>query len=64
MLIKILVALIFIAMLASLAAGAGWLMKDGGRSRRVLISLKLRVCLATLLLALLVYGFLSGQLGH
>ncbi|MDN3526506.1 DUF2909 family protein [Halomonas sabkhae] len=64
MLLKILIVLVFIGMLASLAAGAGWLLKDGGRSRGVLISLKLRVLLAALLLALLLYGFYSGHLGH
>ncbi|GED22806.1 DUF2909 family protein [Halomonas halmophila] len=64
MLLKTLIVLVFIAMLASLAAGAGWLLKDGGRSRGVLISLKLRVLLATLLLALLLYGFFTGHLGH
>ncbi|MDT8893789.1 DUF2909 family protein [Halomonas sp. I1] len=63
MLLKVLIALVFLAMVASLAAGAGFLLKDGGRSRRVLISLKLRVCLAALLLALLLYGFYGGGLG-
>lgn len=64
MLLKILIACVFLAMVTSLAAGAGFLIKDGGRSRRVLISLKLRVALAALLLALLVYGFYFGDLGH
>lgn len=63
MLLKTLIALVFLAMVASLAAGAGFLIKDGGRSRRVLVSLKLRVALAALLLALLLYGFYIGNLG-
>ncbi|MBB3191849.1 DUF2909 domain-containing protein [Halomonas cerina] len=63
MLLKILIACVFLAMVTSLAAGAGFLIKDGGRSRRVLISLKLRVGLAALLMALLVYGFYIGNLG-
>ncbi|MDR5858613.1 DUF2909 domain-containing protein [Halomonas eurihalina] len=63
MLLKVLIALVFVAMVASLAAGAGFLLKDGGRSRRVLISLKLRVGLAALLLVLLLYGFYAGGLG-
>lgn len=63
MLLKILIACVFLAMVTSLAAGAGFLIKDGGRSRRVLVSLKLRVGLAALLLALLVYGFYIGNLG-
>ncbi|GEK71827.1 MULTISPECIES: DUF2909 family protein [Halomonas] len=62
MLFKTLIALVFLAMVASLVAGAGFLIKDGGRSRRVLVSLKLRVVLATLLLVLLFYGFHVGHL--
>ncbi|RTR06289.1 DUF2909 family protein [Halomonas nitroreducens] len=63
MLLKTLITFVFVAMVASLAAGAGFLIKDGGRSRRVLASLKLRVGLAALLMALLVYGFYIGDLG-
>ncbi|WP_046078784.1 DUF2909 family protein [Halomonas sp. HG01] len=63
MLLKTLIALVFLAMVASLAAGAGYLIRDGGRSRRVLVLLKLRVALAALLLALLIYGFTVGDLG-
>lgn len=63
MLLKIMIALVFLAMVTSLAAGAGFLLRDGGRSRRVLVSLKLRVALAALLLALLFFGFYLGDLG-
>jgi hypothetical protein len=63
MLLKPLIALVFLAMVASLVAGASFLIKDGGRSRRILVSLKLRVALAALLLALLCYGFYAGHLG-
>ncbi|WP_282040248.1 DUF2909 family protein [Halomonas alimentaria] len=63
MLLKVLIALVFLAMLASLASGAGFLLRDGGASRRLLVSLKLRVALATTLLALLFYGFYAGSLG-
>ncbi|MDT8878075.1 DUF2909 family protein [Halomonas saccharevitans] len=63
MLLKIMIALVFLAMVISLAAGAGFLIRDGGRSRRVLVSLKLRVGLAALLLALLFFGFYLGDLG-
>lgn len=62
MLLKILIALVFTAMVASLAAGAGFLIRDQGQSRRLLISLKLRVSLAATLLALLFYGFYIGEL--
>lgn len=62
MLLKVLIALVFLAMLASLAAGAGFLLHDGSASRRLLVSLKVRVTLATTLLALLFYGFYAGNL--
>ncbi|NWN82365.1 MAG: DUF2909 domain-containing protein [Halomonas sp.] len=62
MLLKVLIALVFLAMLASLAAGAGFLLRDDAASRRLLISLKLRVVLAATLLALLFYGFYAGTL--
>ncbi|MDI5892113.1 DUF2909 family protein [Halomonas rhizosphaerae] len=63
MLLKILIALVFLAMVTSLAVGAGFLVRDGSRSRRVLVSLKVRVALAAALLALLGYGFYLGGLG-
>lgn len=63
MLLKILIAFVFLAMVTSLAVGAGFLIRDGSRSRRVLVSLKVRVALAATLLALLGYGFYLGDLG-
>lgn len=60
--LKLLIALTFIAMLVSLAAGAGFLLKDASTSRRTLTSLKLRISLAVLLMVLLVYGFSQGVL--
>lgn len=63
MLLKILIALVFLAMVASLGAGAGFLIRDGSQSRRLLTSLKLRVALGATLLALLFYGFYLGELG-
>lgn len=62
MLLKILIALVFLAMVVSLAAGASFLIRDGSQSRRVLVSLKIRVALAAMLLALLGYGFTLGDL--
>ncbi|WP_404297691.1 DUF2909 family protein [Halomonas sp.] len=63
MLLKVLIALVFLAMLASLAAGAGFLLRDGAGSRRLLMSLKVRVALTATLLCLLFYGFYAGGLG-
>ncbi|MCE8031609.1 MAG: DUF2909 domain-containing protein [Halomonas sp.] len=62
MFLKTLIALVFLAMLTSLAAGAGFLLRDDISSRRLLVSLKIRVSLAALLLALLFYGFYFGSL--
>lgn len=61
--LKLLIAVVFIGMVASLAAGAGFLLRDDSTSRRLLISLKCRIALACLLVALLLIGFLSGELG-
>ncbi|PMR70792.1 DUF2909 family protein [Halomonas heilongjiangensis] len=57
MLLKILIALVFLSMVTSLAAGAGFLLRDDSQSRRLLVSLKVRVALAATLLGLLFYGF-------
>ncbi|MGQ4879942.1 DUF2909 family protein [Billgrantia sp. LNSP4103-1] len=63
MFLKTLIVVVFLAMLASLAAGVGFLLRDDSSSRRLLVSLKIRVSLAALLLALLFYGFYFGSLG-
>ncbi|QJQ96722.1 MULTISPECIES: DUF2909 family protein [Halomonadaceae] len=60
--LKVLIAAAFMVMLASLAAGAGFLLRDHHASRRVLASLKLRVAMAVLLVVLLIYGFYFGDL--
>ncbi|PAU72378.1 DUF2909 domain-containing protein [Vreelandella alkaliphila] len=61
--LKLLIGLVFIGIVASLAAGAGFLLKDDSSSRRLLASLKWRIGLTCLLMALLVFGFWSGELG-
>ncbi|MWJ28256.1 DUF2909 family protein [Halomonas sp. ZH2S] len=63
MLLKVFIALVFFAMVISLGAGAGFLLRDDSASRRLLSSLKWRIGLGCLLMGLLLYGFLSGQLG-
>jgi len=63
MLLKTLIAAVFMAIVVSLAAGAGFLLRDDTRSRRLLLSLKIRITLTVLLLALLLYGFFLGSLG-
>lgn len=64
MLLKVLIVLLFIAVLASLSSGLVFLFKDQADSRkRLMYALGIRVCLAATLLALIFYGLYSGQLG-
>lgn len=60
--LKFLIALVFLAMLTSLLVGAGFLIRDDSRSRRLLTSLKVRISLGVLLILLLLYGFYFGGL--
>ena len=50
-------------MLISLFSGAVFLIKDGGSSKRTVHSLGVRVSIAVVLFATLIYGFLTGQIG-
>lgn len=61
--LKLLIAIVFILILLSLAAGARFLIKDPSRSTRLLTALKTRIILTLLLMGLLIYGFTQGQLG-
>lgn len=64
MLLKLLIVVLFLAVLASLSSGLVFLFKDQENERkRVLYALGIRVCLAATLLALVFYGLASGQLG-
>lgn len=61
--LKLLIVVLFLALLASLLASLVFLLRDKGTSRRSLRFLGLRVTLAVLLLAAIGWGFLTGQLG-
>jgi hypothetical protein len=61
--LKTLIVMLLILLLISLGSGFFFLMKDDGRSRRVLHSLGVRVTLAALLVALVAFGVLTGRLG-
>lgn len=61
--LQLLIAAVFVAMVISLAMGAGFLLRDHSSSRRLLVSLKWRIGLAFLLMILIIFGFWSGQLG-
>ena len=64
MLLKIIIVVLFIAVLISLFSGLNFLVKDLGNSkRRLLVALGTRITLAALLLGTIGYGLYSGQLG-
>jgi hypothetical protein len=50
-------------MLISLFSGAFFLIKDRGKTKRTTHSLGIRVSIAIVLFATLVYGFITGQIG-
>lgn len=61
--LKILILVLFVLILLSLSSALTYLFKDFGNQRkRTLYALGVRVILAGLLAAALVYGFASGQL--
>ncbi|HLD68753.1 MAG TPA: twin transmembrane helix small protein [Pseudomonas sp.] len=60
--LKAAIVFLLLATVASLFSGLFFLVKDQGRTSRVLNALVVRVTLAALTVALLAYGFHSGQL--
>jgi hypothetical protein len=62
MLIKIIIVVLFIAMVISLTSGMYFLFSDLGQKKRLLFALGLRITLAILLIGTIVYGIYSGQL--
>lgn len=60
--LKAAIALMLIATVASLFSGLFFLVKDEGRTSRVVNALTLRVTLTALTIALVTWGFYSGQL--
>jgi hypothetical protein len=60
--LKILIILLLLVILGSLAAGMGFIVKDGGKSRRTLRALTLRITLSLLLFGLLLVGYFGGYL--
>lgn len=60
--LKAIIVILLIGVIISLASGLVFLMKDQGKSRRLLGSLGIRVVLATALMLTVAYGFYSGQL--
>ena len=61
--LKVVIVLLFVALVISLFSSLAFLMKDRGNdSRRTWNALSVRLVLAGLLIALLVYGVFTGQL--
>lgn len=64
MLLKIIIVVLFIAVVASLSGGLVFLLKDMQvpESKRTVYALGIRISLAALLLVLIGYGIQSGRL--
>ena len=64
--LKTLIIVLMLALVASLGSGFYYLMLDQGnkKQRRTVHSLGVRLGIAAVLLALVVYGVATGQLGH
>jgi hypothetical protein len=63
MLLKVIIVILFIGVIASLFGGLNFLVKDmGNASKRLLYALGIRIGLASLLIACVIYGTYSGQL--
>ncbi|MFV8572217.1 twin transmembrane helix small protein [Marinobacter sp. SBS5] len=60
--LKIAIVLLLIAVIVSLFSGLFFLIHDGGKSRRVVNSLAIRVALSVILLALLLIALWSGSI--
>nr|WP_298136512.1 twin transmembrane helix small protein [uncultured Pseudomonas sp.] len=60
--LKAAIVLLLLATLVSLFSGLFFLVKDEGRTSRVVNSLTVRVVLTGLTVALIAWGFYSGQL--
>ena len=64
--LKTAIIIFMVALVASLGSGFYYLMTDQGdrTKRRTFLSLGVRLVLAVCLVALIVYGVATGQLGH
>ena len=60
--LKAAIVLLLVATLVSLFSGLFFLVKDEGHTSRVLTALFVRVSLTAMTVALIVWGFYSGQL--
>lgn len=61
--LKAAIVLLLLATLVSLFSGLFFLVKDEGQTSKVVNALTLRVSLTALTVALIAWGFYTGQLG-
>ncbi len=57
--IDLLIIVVMIGIIVSLGSGLYFLVRDRGKTERMVVSLSIRVALAVLLLVLLALGFMS-----
>ena len=57
--LNLFIILVMLGILVSLGAGLYFLVRDPGKSERIVVSLTIRVALSVLLLVLLAWGFVS-----
>jgi hypothetical protein len=60
--LKAAIVLLLVATLVSLFSGLFFLVKDEGKSARLVTALSVRISLTALTVALIAWGFYSGQL--
>ncbi len=59
---KIIILVTLALILLSLGSGVAFLYKDSGSSKRLVTSLTIRVILSITLFALIIFGYLTGQI--
>jgi hypothetical protein len=59
LMLNLLIIVVMLGILVSLGAGLFFLVRDRGKSERIVVSLTIRVALSVLLLVLLAWGFAS-----
>lgn len=57
---NLLIIVVMLGILVSLGAGLYFLVRDRGKSERIVVSLTIRVALSVLLLVLLAWGFANS----
>lgn len=61
--LKIIIVVLFLVLVISMVTGAIMLFQDQGGTKRTWHSLSFRLVIATLMMAVVIYGVYTGQLG-